>query len=157
MNVPILGLGIDVLNTGARRNDEVVGGFGDVAAMMEPIGIDVGWELLLDLTGMQIAAREDTAIFTSCQRRAPHESLNHHQVLWRLITRVRMFGCPQLLAIGCVDTQHLAIAASIQHNIFVDDQAWTEVEVELIAARDWFSLPNAVAVVCLRQISFSPS
>lgn len=56
-----------------------------------------------------------------------------------------MFGRPQLLAIGGIDAQHSAVATSVQHDIFVDHQTWTKVEVELIAARDWFGLPNAIA------------
>ncbi len=145
MDVPVLCLGINELDTGARRNDKVVGGFRNVATVMEPIGIDIWRELFLDLASVQIAACEDTAIFARGQRRAPHEALHDHQVLWRLIARVRMLGGPKLFTICCIDTKHLAIATGIQHNIFVNHQSRAEVEVELIATRDGFGLPNAVA------------
>ncbi len=68
MNVPVLCLRIHKLYTRSRRNDEIVSGLGNVAAMVKPVGINVGWKLLLNLTGMEIASSEDTAVFTCRQR-----------------------------------------------------------------------------------------
>ena len=73
--------GIDEFDAGARRHQEIVGRFGDVTAMMEPIRIDVRRELLLDLARSRVAPGVDAGVFARCERRHPDEPVDDHQVL----------------------------------------------------------------------------
>ncbi len=82
MNVPVLLVWVDKLNPRSRGHQEVVGRLGDVAAMMEPIGVDVGGEFLLDFAGSRISSGVDAGILARSERGDPHQAIDHHQVLW---------------------------------------------------------------------------
>ncbi len=130
MDVPMFLIGIDELDARSRRHQEVIGCLGDVTTMMEPIGIHVRREFFLDFARFRIATGVNARVFSRRQRCEPDQTVDDHQVLRRLIAAVGKARIPQLAAAFAVQADHFAVAAGVQHDVFVNDQARSKVERE---------------------------
>ena len=68
MNVPVLLRRIDEFDAGPGRHDETVRRLGDVAAMVEPVRIEVRRKLDFDITGENVAAGEVAGVLAARRR-----------------------------------------------------------------------------------------
>ena len=82
MNIPVFFFEVDKFDSGTGGDKEVIGGFGDVAAVVEPVGIDIRCEFFFDFTAARVSSGDDTGIASGGGGCAPDESINNHQVLW---------------------------------------------------------------------------
>ena len=130
IDVPVLLLEIDELDAGSRRDDEVVGGLGDVAAVVEPIGVDVRRKLDFGLARFRVAAGEDAGVLRAGRRGVPDQPAGHQQIFGRLIAGLGMRRVPQLLAVLLGIGPHHAVAAGEQHDVVVQQQPGAEIDRE---------------------------
>ena len=145
VDIPVLVVGANKLNSRPRRNQETVRRLGDITSMMKPVRIHIWSELFLDLAGLGVAPRIHARVLTRGRRSNPDQPIHYQQVLRGLVTRVGMVRVPQCVAILFGDADHFAVAPRIEHDFIVDDQSRTEIKSELIATTDRLGFPSDFA------------
>ena len=75
---------IDVFDASAGRDDELLGGLGDVAAVMKPVGSfgNIGSESFFDFAGARVASGELAALSARGGARVPDEAAGHDEIFW---------------------------------------------------------------------------
>ena len=62
VDVPAFLFRIDKFDARSGRHDEILGGLGDVASMMEPVSADVGREGNLHFAGLEVSRGEGSRV-----------------------------------------------------------------------------------------------
>ena len=68
VDVPVLLFRVDKFDARSRRHDESVGRLGDVAAMVEPVRVEVRRELNFDFTGEDVSTGERARVLAAGRR-----------------------------------------------------------------------------------------
>ena len=156
VDVPVLLLEIDKLDAGARGEEEIVGGLGDIATMVEPIGLYRGRKFDLHLAGGQVPAREKTRVAAGGSRRGPDLAIDDQQILGRLVAAAGVRSLPQQLPRGRIEGAHLAIAGGEDDDPLVNDQLGAEVEAAVLAPAGGLRPPALLACFPVKTDNLSP-
>ena len=129
VHVPVIRGRIDELDARPRRQEKLLRCLGRVAAVVEPVDVHVGRELIDDLARAGVAADEDARVLAVGDRAGPDEPADDEQVLRRLVPRRGMLADPETLARRRVIAAHRALAPREQHHVLVRDQSRTVARV----------------------------
>ena len=75
VDIPVLVVGANKLNSRPRRNQETVRRLGDITSMMKPVRIHIWSELFLDLAGLGVAPRIHARVLTRGRRSNPDQPI----------------------------------------------------------------------------------
>ena len=135
MNIPILLVKIHKFDAGPRGHKILLGGFGNVTAMMKPVGINIRPKLALDRSVAKLTPGKHARVRRARQRRRPNQTARHEQILRRLISAPAMRSFPQRFPIGNGERLHAPVPAREQNDAVMNDQFGTEVHRKLFPPR----------------------
>jgi hypothetical protein len=81
VRLPVLFLEINEFDACPGRQQVAVRGFAPVASVVEPVGLDVGGELLFDLTGSRVPAGKYARTFAGGDVTGPDQAVDDEKVL----------------------------------------------------------------------------
>ncbi len=122
IDVPTLCRQIDVLDACARGDEVPVRRPAAITAVMEPVGLDIRWELALDLPRARIAPREDAGIGTVGHGSRPHQTVDDQHVVGRSMTAAMMRRRPENPAIARRQGCHRFVLDREQDHVLVNDE-----------------------------------
>ena len=125
MRFPTLLAEVDKLDPRARSKDILVRGLGPVAAMVEPVSLDVRRKLPFDIPSHRIPAGKDSRVVSSGDLSAPNQVVSHQQIFRRAgVTGGVVRSFPQQLAVllGKGPNFPLLSAVSEKNHITIGNQ-----------------------------------
>jgi len=122
IDVPVLGLEIDVLDPGPRGDEVLFRRPAAVAAVVEPVDLDVGQELLLDLARSQITPGEHAGVAAVGNGPAPDQPADDEHVVGRHVPAAVMGGGPQCVPVVGREGRHRAVFHREQNHVLANNQ-----------------------------------
>ena len=122
VNLPTVRADIDEFNARSRRQDVLIGRLRPIAAVMKPVRLDIGRELVLDLARVHVTARENARLPAAGGCARPHQTINDEKILRRVVSRTRVFRRPQRLAGLGRQPRLPPVTAGEEDNILVQDE-----------------------------------
>ncbi len=125
---PVLILVIHELDPGTTGHQEVRGGLGDVAPMVEPVGTYIRGKGHLDFSRQQVPAKKFAGIPTAGRRSRPDQAVDNEQVFRGLVAPAFMRCLPERLAGLEVDRGHGTVSARGDQDIVMYHQLGSKVK-----------------------------
>ena len=113
MRNPLFVADVYELDPGPRHQQVVICGLAAIAAMMEPVGLDVRWKLAFNLSGVWVTACEHTYSSSAGCLPRPYQTICNEQVLGRPVAGRGMIGRPEDVAGLCRQRRHSVLASGV--------------------------------------------
>ena len=150
IRLPGLSLQIDKFRAVPCGQQILVCSLGRVAAVMEPVNMDIRRELAFHLAGARVVPREHATAGVARDIAGPHQTVGHQQVFQRQVAAGLLLLLPQLAAVLDRPPGDFAVVGGQQNDIVVNQHSRARVCLDGDCCRRWFGLPQPFAVLTVQ-------
>ena len=143
---------VDEFDAGAREEEVLVGRFGSIAAMVEPVGLHVRGKLTLHFTRVRVAAGHGARIAALSHGTIPHQSAGNKDVIrgahvsawmvWRLPQRLAVLNRQGKHGRNTLPGFRDIDLSAVQNHIVVQDQCGTTRASHAFFFGQWLRRPQ---------------